>query len=105
MTENNRDVKLINDIPGIDTVTATAIWAETGDVSQFASAEKIISYCGCSPGINGSGGKEKGAHVSKVSNRYLYDAISSAACGNCLWDLCRHHNAVSRFTLKLYQLQ
>lgn len=85
MTENNTDVKLIDDIPGIDTVTAAAIWAEAGDMSQFESAEKLISYCGCSPGINGSGGKEKGAHVSKISNRYLYDAISSAA-----WSLVNH---------------
>lgn len=85
MTENNTDAELISDIPGIDTVTAAAIWAEAGDMSQFESAEKLISYCGCSPGINWSGGKEKGAHVSKISNRYLYDAISSAA-----WSLVNH---------------
>lgn len=56
----DKDVELLDTIPGIDKTGATAIIAEIGaDMSKFPSASHISSWAGMSPGNNESAGKKK----------------------------------------------
>ncbi|MFF2909425.1 transposase [Paenibacillus sp. NPDC057934] len=52
------DFKL-NTFTGIDTVTASAIVAEIGDISRFSNADKLAKYAGLTPSQMSSGGRGK----------------------------------------------
>jgi transposase len=85
-TESNETVKFIDDVKGVDRVSAAAIVSEIGGIGQFDNEEKLISYCGYTPEKRSSGGKEMGVRINKKSNRYLYNAVSSTA-----WCLVKHN--------------
>ena len=91
-TETNETVKLIDGVRGVDRVSAAATMSEIGDIGQFDTEEKLVSYCGYTPAKRSSGGKEIGVRINKKSNRYLYNAVSSTA-----W--CLDGNAVSILTV------
>lgn len=56
----DKDVELLDTIPGIDKTGAIGIIAETGaDMSKFPSAAHLSSWAGMSPGNNESAGKKK----------------------------------------------
>src|SRR3990172_4111453 len=61
--EKNRlqkDLELLDTIPGVDKIGATAIVAEIGaDMSKFPTDAHISSWAGMSPGNNESAGKKK----------------------------------------------
>lgn len=55
-----QEIELLDTIPGIDMVGAQSIVAEIGvDMSEFETAERLVSWCGLSPGNNESAGKKK----------------------------------------------
>jgi transposase len=57
---------LLNTIPGIASLAATSILAETGtDMSRFASDGHLVSWAGLSPGQNESAGKRKSSRLRK----------------------------------------
>nr|WP_240949793.1 MULTISPECIES: transposase [unclassified Psychrobacillus] len=45
-------------MPGIDTVTSSALIAEISDIHLFANPDKLARYAGIAPIKMGSGGKE-----------------------------------------------
>ncbi len=55
-----KDLELLDTIPGVDRIGATAIVAEIGaDMSKFPTDAHISSWAGMSPGNNESAGKKK----------------------------------------------
>ena len=70
---------LIVTIPGISTVVADVIIAETGgDMSRFPSAGHLASWAGTCPGSNESAGRVKSTHT-RPDNPYLKGALGTAA--------------------------
>lgn len=58
-------------IPGVGTVTASAIAATTPEVDNFRSARDYAAWLGLTPQPHSSGGKERLGRMSKAGNRYL----------------------------------
>lgn len=70
---------LICTIPGISTITADVIVAETGaDMTRFPTAKHLASWAGTTPGNNESAGKVKSSR-SRPGNPYLQGALGAAA--------------------------
>jgi transposase len=70
---------LICTIPGISTITADVIVAETGaDMSRFPTAKHLASWAGTTPGTNESAGKVKSSKT-RPGNPYLQGALGAAA--------------------------
>jgi transposase len=60
-------IKRLDDIPGIDIVTAIGILAETSnDLSSFPSEKNFAAWAGVAPGSNESAGKKKDQKLEKV---------------------------------------
>jgi transposase len=79
ITENDENVKNIDDMKGIGPVSAAAITSEIGDIDQFDSALKLQSYGGTAPKMTGSGGKDHATEISKIRNSYLANSIYESA--------------------------
>ena len=70
---------LLVTIPGVSTVVADVVIAETGaDMTVFETAAHLASWAGVCPGQNESAGKVKSSHTTH-GNRYLKGAIGTAA--------------------------
>lgn len=70
---------LLVSIPGISTVVADVIIAETGaDMARFPTAGHLASWAGTCPGSNESAGRVKSTHT-RPGNPYLKGALGSAA--------------------------
>ncbi|MBM7570653.1 transposase [Aquibacillus albus] len=65
-------------MPGIDTVTSSALIAEIGDIHRFTNSDKLAKYAGIAPIRMGSGGKET-MKKTKQGNRKLYDTFYNLA--------------------------
>jgi transposase len=71
--------QLICSIPGISTLTADVIIAETGaDMTRFPSAGHLASRAGTTPGSNESAGKVRSSRT-RPGNPYLQGALGAAA--------------------------
>jgi transposase len=71
-----KESKLIQTIPGISEVNASAILAKIGvDMSQFPDAAHISSWAGVCPGNNESAGKKKSGKTQK-GNSFLKRSIN-----------------------------
>jgi hypothetical protein len=64
---------------GIDLVTASAFVAEIGNISRFASPEKLARFSGVAPILVGSGDKHK-HYKCKQGNRALHELFYRLAC-------------------------
>jgi transposase len=70
---------LICTIPGISTVTADVVVAETGaDMSRFPTANHLASWAGTTPGNNESAGRVKSSRT-RPGNAYLQAALGASA--------------------------
>ena len=66
-------------IPGVSTLVADVIIAETGaDMSTFETPGRLASWAGVSPGSNESAGRVKSTKT-RPGNRYLKGALGTAA--------------------------
>ena len=71
--------QLICTIPGISTLTADVVIAETGaDMTRFPTAKHLASWAGTTPGNNESAGKVKSSKT-RPGNPYLQGALGTAA--------------------------
>lgn len=65
----DKDIELLDTIPGVDKIGATAIVAEIGnDMSKFPTEQHISSWGGMSPGNNESAGKKKAERLLMETN-------------------------------------
>jgi transposase len=70
---------LLVSIPGISTVVADVVIADTGgDMARFPSAGHLASWAGTCPGSNESAGRVKSTHT-RPGNPYLKGALGTAA--------------------------
>ena len=66
-------------IPGVSTLVADVIIAETGaDMTAFDTAGRLASWAGVCPGQNESAGKMRSSHTTH-GNKYLKGALGVAA--------------------------
>lgn len=63
--------RLLETIPGIGPVTASAIAATVGSPEQFKSGREFAAWLGLTPLNRSSGGKERLGRISKMGDRYL----------------------------------
>jgi transposase len=75
----NKEMKLLRTIPGIDFVTAIMIMSEIGDIKRFPNEKKLHSYAGLVPTVRSSGGKTIRGYISKEGSSFLrYIMIQTA---------------------------
>lgn len=73
------EVELLETIPGISRITATAIISEIGvDMSAFPTDEKLASWSAMCPGHHESAGKQKSGRTRR-GNNFLKAALIQAA--------------------------
>ena len=64
-------IKLLQTIPGIGPVNASAIVATIGSAHQFKSGRDLAAWIGLTPLNKSSGGKERLGKISRMGDRYL----------------------------------
>ena len=69
--EQNQTSRLLDEIPGIGTLIASAVAASVPDPSVFKSGRDFAAWLGLTPKQNSSGGKEKLGAITKQRNRYI----------------------------------
>ena len=63
--------KLLDDIPGVGPLVASALVASIPDPTIFRSGRDLSAWIGLVPKQNSTGGKERLGGISKAGNRYL----------------------------------
>jgi len=74
LTEQARScpkAQLLQTIPGIGPLTATALAASLGDVGRFRSARHLAAWLGLTPRQHSTGGKTRLLGISKMGDGYL----------------------------------
>jgi transposase len=71
-------VRRLMTLPGVGFILAVAIANEIGDVSRFATAQKLAGYSGTVPRVHSSGGKTRYGKLRNDVNHYLKWAYSEA---------------------------
>ncbi|HUY24720.1 MAG TPA: transposase [Candidatus Saccharimonadales bacterium] len=66
-------------VPGVGWILGYTIAAELGDISRFASPNKLCGYTGLCPKMYQSGGKDHRGSLSKNGPTYLRWALIEAA--------------------------
>jgi transposase len=69
--KGNEASRRLATVPGIGPITATAILASVGDVSNFRSPRHLAAWIGLVPKQNSTGGKPRQGGISKAGDRYL----------------------------------
>ena len=75
----NQTVKRLKTIPGIGTITASALVASVTDPHQFTSGRQFAAWLGLTPRANCSGGKDRSGRISKMGDRYLRRLLVNGA--------------------------
>jgi transposase len=88
-------------LPGVGLTLAVVIALEVGDVTRFATAEKLAAYSGATPRVHASGGKTRFGPSRPDVNRYLKWAFVEAANAICLTRGRAPHRHVSRLYERL----
>jgi transposase len=66
-------------IPGVGPITALTWALEVADPNRFSSHSQAISYCGLTPALRSSAGKEQRSPISKQRNAWLQTTLIEAA--------------------------
>ena len=72
-------------IPGIGPVTATALIAAIGDVTQFKNGRQLAAWLGLVPREHSTGGKARLLGISKGGDRYLRKLLVHGARATLRW--------------------
>lgn len=68
---HEKEMEILQSIPGVGEVTAAHFMAEVEDISRFATYQKLIAYMGTDPSIYQSGESHSSGHITKHGNRSL----------------------------------
>tara|TARA_R100000789_G_C3001671_1_gene148981 strand:- start:241 stop:1266 length:1026 start_codon:yes stop_codon:yes gene_type:complete len=71
----SRQAQLLQTIPGVGPVTASAVAATIGSGRQFRSGREFSAWLGLTPRNHSSGGKERLGKITKMGDRYLRQLI------------------------------
>jgi len=72
-------MELLMTLPGIGLILGAAIALEIGDITRFASAERLASYAGTTPRVMASGDKVRYGRLRPDVNHYLKWAFVESA--------------------------
>ena len=72
-------VERLGSIGGVGPITALTWALEVGDPQRFSSNRAAMSYCGLTPALRSSAGKEQRGPISKQRNAWLQTALIEAA--------------------------
>jgi transposase len=64
-------IALLQTIPGVGPITASAIVATVGSGQQFNNGREFAAWLGLTPLNKSSGGKERLGHISKMGDQYI----------------------------------
>jgi len=85
----HRYVPLLMTVPGIAWVLGYTIAAEIGDITRFASPQKLCGYTGLCPRVYQSGSTDRRGHLTHAGPKYLRWALIEAAQHACRHELYR----------------
>ncbi len=86
-----RQIELLNEMPGINRIAALSILAETGvDMAAFPTPAQFCAWSGLCPGNNESGGKKRKGR-SRQGNRWLRGMLTQ-----CAWAASRNKKSYFR---------
>ena len=71
--------RLLDEIPGVGTLIASATAASVPDPGVFKSGRDFAAWLGLTPRQNSSGGKEKLGAITKQGNRYIRKMLVTGA--------------------------
>jgi transposase len=71
LAKTNTTVQRLMTIPGVGIVTATVMYAEIGDFSNFKKPESLAAFAGLVPRERSSGGKQKLGGLTRTGSKYL----------------------------------
>lgn len=92
-------VKRLMTLPGIGFILAVTIANEIGDISRFATPQRLASYSGTVPRVHSSGGHTRYGKLRNDVNHYLKWAYSEAGNSTAV----NHKRLPLRHTSKLYK--
>jgi len=92
-------VKRLMTLPGIGFILAVAIANEIGDISRFATPQRLASYAGTVPRVHSSGGYTRYGKLRSDVNHYLKWAYSEAGNSTAV----NHKRFPFRHTSELYR--
>ena len=79
LVEVTPEMQRLMTLPGVGVILGATVALEIGEVSRFASADRLASYAGTTPRVHASGGKVRYGPLRADVNRYLKWAFSEAA--------------------------
>lgn len=85
-------------LPGVGLILAATIALEIGEISRFATAQRLASYAGTTPRVHSSGDRTRYGRTRPDVNRYLKWAFSEA--GNSV--AVHHRSCPDRHVSQLY---
>lgn len=71
IAQENEDCRRLASLPGVGLITATALVASIGDITQFKSCRALAAYLGIVPRQHSTGGKAVLLGISKRGDSYL----------------------------------
>jgi transposase len=72
-------VAALRALRGIDTVSATGLVAEIGDIGRFATARQLMGYLGLVPSEQSSGNSVRRGSITKTGNAHARRLLTEAA--------------------------
>ena len=72
-------VELLQSVPGVGFILATALYSEIIDINRFNNFDQFASYVGLAPAVRSSGEKEYTLGLSKQRNKYIRNLLIEAA--------------------------
>jgi transposase len=98
LVEVTPDMQWLETLPGVGVILAATIALEIGEISRFATAERLASYAGTTPRVHASGDRVRYGRTRPDVNRYLKWAFAEA--GNAV--AVHHRSCPDRHVSRLY---
>jgi transposase len=99
LVEVTVEMQRLKTLPGIGNILAATVSLEIGEVSRFASAERLASYAGTTPRVHASGDRVRYGRTRPDVNRYLKWAFAEAANSVAV----NHRRCPERHVSQLYK--
>ena len=98
LVEVTPEMQWLLTLPGVGVILAATIALEIGEISRFATAERLASYAGTTPRVHSSGDRTRYGRTRPDVNRYLKWAFAEA--GNSV--AVNHRRCPDRHVSQLY---